>query len=75
LIAGTPHWRLIAALWHRFGYGQERVAGVIADHRQILQALHDRDADAAESLARAHASKAKQALIRRMRAAAGGAAA
>jgi hypothetical protein len=33
------HWRLIAALWNRFGYGASRVASVIADHHQIIRAL------------------------------------
>ncbi len=60
------HWGLIAALWARFGYGEERVAGVISDHHQIITALRARDAEVAACLAMAHAAKAKQELIKRM---------
>jgi len=60
------HWRLIAALWNVYGYGENRAAGVISDHRQIIAALAARDADVAACLAMAHAAKAKQELIGRM---------
>ena len=60
------HRRLIAALWMLYGYGEERVAGVISDHRHIIAALAAGEADVAASLAMAHAAKAKQALIARM---------
>lgn len=60
------HWRVITALWNLHGYGKQRVAGVISDHRQIIDALAAHDAEAAASLAIAHAAKAKQALIGRM---------
>src|SRR5690242_4084326 len=60
------HWRVIAALWNLYGYGEKRVAGVISDHRQIIDALAARDAEVAACLAMAHAAKAKQALIARM---------
>lgn len=60
------HWGLIAALWNLYGYGEQRVAGVIADHRLMIDALSAHDADVAACLAMAHAAKAKQALIARM---------
>lgn len=60
------HRRLIAALWTLHGYGEERPAGVISDHRHIISALAAHDADVAASLAMAHAAKAKQELIARM---------
>lgn len=60
------HWRLIAALWTLYGYGEERAAGVISDHHQIILAFAMRDADVAACLAMAHAAKAKQELIARM---------
>ena len=60
------HWQLIAALWSRFGYGADRVPGVIADHRQIIAAMRARDAEVAACLAMAHAAKAKQELLARM---------
>jgi len=60
------HWHVIAALWNLYGYGEKRVAGVISDHRQIIEALTAHDAEVAACLAMAHAAKAKQALIARM---------
>jgi DNA-binding GntR family transcriptional regulator len=60
------HWLLIAALWNVYGYGEKRVAGVISDHRQMIEALLAHDAEVAACLAMAHAAKAKQALIARM---------
>jgi DNA-binding GntR family transcriptional regulator len=60
------HWHVIAALWNLHGYGEKRVAGVISDHRQIIEALAAHDAEVAACLAMAHAAKAKQALITRM---------
>jgi DNA-binding GntR family transcriptional regulator len=60
------HWRLIAALWNLYGYGEERGAGVISDHHQMIGAFAARDADMASCLAMAHAAKARQELITRM---------
>jgi DNA-binding GntR family transcriptional regulator len=60
------HRRLIAALWTLHGYGDDRPAGVISDHRHLIAAFAARDADVASALAMAHAAKAKQALITRM---------
>ena len=60
------HWRVIAALWNLYGYGDDRVAGVISDHRQMVDSLVAHDAEVAACLAMAHAAKAKQALIARM---------
>ena len=60
------HWRLIAALWNVYGYGEERAAGVVSDHHQMIRAFTARDADMAACLAMAHAAKAKHELIARM---------
>ena len=60
------HRRLIAALWTLHGYGEDRPAGVISDHRHIIGALAAHDADVAASMAMEHAAKAKQELIARM---------
>jgi len=60
------HWRLIAALWNLYGYGEERAPGVISDHHQMIRAFMARDGDAASCLEMAHAAKAKQELIARM---------
>ena len=60
------HWHVIAALWNLHGYGEKRVAGVVSDHRQMIEALSAHDAEVAACLAMAHAAKAKQALLARM---------
>lgn len=60
------HWLLITALWQRVGYGPERYAGVVNDHRNLLRALARRDADAAGILMGAHVIKAKYDLLERM---------
>ena len=61
------HWSIIVALWGQHGYGPERASGVIADHRQIIQALKERDADYAAIVATAHAAKAKHEMLIRFR--------
>ena len=60
------HWRLIAALWNLYGYGDERAPGVISDHHQMIRSFRLRDGDAAACLEMAHAAKAKQELLARM---------
>lgn len=60
------HWNLIAALWSRHGYGRERYAGVVADHRALLDALRARDGETAAALATAHSARAKRALLAKM---------
>jgi DNA-binding GntR family transcriptional regulator len=60
------HWPLIAALWNRHGYGEERGSGIISDHHQLIRAFAAHDTDVAACLAMAHAAKAKQELLARM---------
>lgn len=60
------HWLLIASLWRRFGYGPERYAGVASDHRALVRALADNDADGTVAVMTAHVVKAKQELLERM---------
>ncbi len=57
------HWLLISALWRRYGYGPERFAIVVSDHRHLLQAFANRDPDDAAALMQAHVIKAKQSLL------------
>jgi DNA-binding GntR family transcriptional regulator len=59
-------WILIAALWHRHGYGPERFAGVANDHNTLIRALQAKDSDAAATLMSAHVIKAKYDLLARM---------
>jgi DNA-binding GntR family transcriptional regulator len=64
------HWLLITAMWQRLGYGPERFATVVSDHRHLLTALKQGDAEAAGTLMGAHVIKAKFELLVRMRTAA-----
>lgn len=63
------HWNIIVGLWQRHGYGPERAAGVISDHRQLLYSLSHRDTEGAAILATAHAAKARNDILKRMDAA------
>lgn len=63
----NQHSPLLGALWRRFGYGDERLDGVISDHRQMIQLLAERDGQSAAQVAAAHVAKAKAALLRAMR--------
>lgn len=69
------HWVLIAALWHRYGYGPDRFAGVSSDHRNLLRALSARDIEATAAIMNAHVIKAKYDLLERMDTALGAASA
>ncbi len=60
------HWLLISALWQRVGYGKERYPGVVSDHRHLLRAFAQGDADAAATLMGAHVIKAKFDLLTRL---------
>lgn len=57
---------LMSALWHRYGYGPSRFAGVENDHLNILRALARNDGDAAATLVKAHNLKAKFELLERV---------
>ena len=62
------HWMLLAALWRHYGYGEDRFSGVANDHQNLIQALAARDQEAAAMIMGAHATKAKLALLARIRA-------
>jgi len=59
-------WVLIVALWHQYGYGQDRFAGVASDHLNLIRALKARDSDAAAILTSAHVTKTKFDLLAQM---------
>ncbi len=61
-------WVLIVALWHHYGYGQDRFAGVASDHLNLIRALKARDSDAASILTSAHVTKTKFDLLAQMEA-------
>lgn len=62
------HWLLVAALWERHGLVPERFAGVTDDHRHLIMAIEEQDAEAAGTMMAAHVLKAKGVLLRRIRA-------
>ena len=62
------HWRLIRALWRRYGYQSDRFAGVVADHRLLLAAFAAGDSESAAAVTAAHTARAKLVLLGRMRA-------
>jgi DNA-binding GntR family transcriptional regulator len=59
-------WILMRALWARVGYGAERYPGVISDHRHLITALSEGDAEAAAAIMGAHVIKAKYELLSRL---------
>lgn len=58
------HWLLLAGLWRESKYSPERYSGVINDHRHLIEAIADGDAEASAALMQAHVSKAKQVLLK-----------
>ena len=60
------HWRLIRALWSRYGPRSERFQEVVKDHRQLMAAFSRKDPEAAAAISAAHTVKAKQLLIEAM---------
>lgn len=57
------HWLLLAAIWSRYGYRPERLAGVASDHDHILRALAERDAEAAGMMTAAHVIKTRHDML------------
>lgn len=60
------HWTLMAALWRHYGYGEARFNGVASDHRHLIRALAQNDAEAASVIMAAHVVKARQDLMDRV---------
>ncbi len=66
------HWSLIDSLRSRYGFGPNRLVEIIAEHRQLLRALDQKDASLAERIAFEHCEHAKQDLLDQVRATAQG---
>jgi DNA-binding GntR family transcriptional regulator len=58
---------LLRAIRRTFGFDPARLSGMIADHRSLLRAFADRDADGAAAVAAGHAAKARSDLIATIR--------
>ena len=61
------HYQILRIVWRRYGYGSDRLEGVIEDHRLLTSAILDQDAEAAGLLAAAHVTRARRNLIARMK--------
>ncbi|MBD0379799.1 GntR family transcriptional regulator [Paenibacillus sedimenti] len=61
------HWGLIDSLRSKFGFSNKRVKEIISDHRQIIEALKQRDVQLAATVTEKHVKEAKDDLILRMR--------
>ncbi len=59
---------LLRAFRRAFGFDAARMPGMIADHRSLLRAFADRDADSAAAIAAGHAAKARSDLLATIRA-------
>ena len=53
------HWLPLGRLWAHYGYAADRFAGVISDHRGLLQAFAEGASDDAAALMKAHVIEAK----------------
>ncbi len=60
--------KLLRAYRRAFGFDVSRLPGVVADHRSLIRAFAERDADGAAAIAAAHAAKARSDLIAAIRA-------
>ena len=61
------YWDLIDALRRQFGFSIGFMSNVIANHRRVLEAIADRDAEAAVRIAAESCERSKSDLIERMR--------
>ena len=60
-------WGLVDCLRLQYGYGPDRMAMAISEHRELFAAVAGRDIDRAEKVAREHTLNAKVDLIEQMR--------
>jgi len=61
------HWGLIDSLRHKFGFDPNRMDEIIDDHRRLIQALKNRDAERAADVTEEHVIKAKTDLMARIK--------
>ena len=59
-------WLFSNLLWKRVGFAPERYDGMVRDHRHILIAMRENDAEAVGVLIGAHVLKAKYELFQRL---------
>nr|WP_276322089.1 GntR family transcriptional regulator [Paenibacillus thalictri] len=61
------HWGLIVSLRNTFGFSEKRIEDIIEDHRLLVNALKNRDGNAASVIADQHVQKAKADLLTNMK--------
>ena len=61
------HWDLLEGLRRKYGYGPNRLAEMISEHRQLLRALDRHEVQLAEKIIREHCEHAKQDLLAQTR--------
>jgi DNA-binding GntR family transcriptional regulator len=59
-------WELVIAIRNRFGFGENRIAEIIRQHRGLVAAIRNGDAAKAVEAAQAHCESAKTDLLSRM---------
>jgi DNA-binding GntR family transcriptional regulator len=59
-------WELVIAIRNRFGFGENRVAEIVEQHRDMVAAMTRQDVPTALEAARLHCQSAKNDLLRRM---------
>jgi DNA-binding GntR family transcriptional regulator len=63
------HFGLLSSLRSIYGFGADRMANVRSEHRELLEAIRQRDGRLAEEAARHHCLSARDDLLARLRAA------
>ncbi|KGM36038.1 GntR family transcriptional regulator [Inquilinus limosus] len=59
-------WELVISIRNRYGFGENRVAAIIDQHRRLVAAIKARDKDLAVAVAQEHCQSAKLDLLERM---------
>jgi DNA-binding GntR family transcriptional regulator len=59
-------WELVIAIRNRFGFGENRVAEIVRQHKELVAAMKHGDVPAALEAARLHCESAKKDLLLRM---------
>jgi DNA-binding GntR family transcriptional regulator len=59
-------WELVIGIRNRFGFGENRIAEIVAQHRAMVAAIRARDVQQAVTAAQEHCDSAKNDLLARM---------
>jgi DNA-binding GntR family transcriptional regulator len=59
-------WELVIAIRNRFGFGENRIAEIVHQHRELVSAIRERDVARAIKAVQTHCESAKNDLLSRM---------